>query len=324
LSSSGFSRKILIISRSFYPTNAPRAIRATELAKEFSRQGHKVTILTVRNDSYHTRFEKEYGVNIKDLGPIRFPEIDFTGRNDFVHLIGRILKRGLNLLFEYPDIELMYRVKQALASESGYDLLISIAVPHPIHWGVAWARKENTPIANTWVADCGDPYYGLENDSFNVPFYFAFIEKWFCRKTDFISIPFEGAKSAYFKEFHPKIRVIPQGLSFPELVNRKNKHENDIITFAYFGNIESYLHYARPFLETLNTIQQPFKFIVFTRRKDIFKQYLNLNTLRKCSIRDYVKRNRLFEELRHVDFFVHFPYRKGTQQSLKLVDYSYI
>ena len=33
-------KRILIVSRSFYPDNSPRAFRTAELSKEFARQGH--------------------------------------------------------------------------------------------------------------------------------------------------------------------------------------------------------------------------------------------------------------------------------------------
>ena len=35
-------------------------------------------------------------------------------------------------------------------------------------------------------------------------------------------------------------------------------------------------------------------------------------------------RYKLLEELSVVDFLVYFPYQKGTQKSLKLVDYNYL
>jgi hypothetical protein len=93
-------------------------------------------------------------------------------------------------------------VKKKLKTENAcYDLLISIAVPHTVHWGVAACRSTSHQIANTWVADCGDPYVGQENDSFKVPFYFSWVEKWFMRKADFISVPTNGAIAAYFPEF---------------------------------------------------------------------------------------------------------------------------
>lgn len=317
-------KKILVISRSFYPMNSPRSLRTTELVKEFARRGHEVTLLTVKKDEVHSSFEEEYGITIKDLGPLRLPEIELNGSSGATQLFKRAVRRGLLQLFEYPDIELMYRVKKAVEKESGYDLLISIAVPHPIHWGVAWARKKNHPIAKTWAADCGDPYYGLENDSFNKLFYFGWTEKWFCRKADYITIPFEGGHSAYFEEFHPKIRVIPQGLSFPEDIREDQQSKNDVITFAYFGNIQSYLHYAVPFLEKLNAVKQNFKFIVYTRNKDLFREKLDRKTLNKCEINNYVDRETLLNRLSGVDFLIHFPYQKDSQKSLKLVDYNFL
>ena len=316
-------KKILIVSRSFYPENSPRSHRTTELVKEFSRQGHDVTLLTVKNDSVHPSFEKKYGISIKDIGKLRFPKIDIRTFSGLNRLLRRAARRGLDLFLEYPDIELMYKVNKALKHESGYDLMISIAVPYPVHWGVAKARRENHQIAKIWVADCGDPYVGLENDSFKVPFYFSYVEKWFCRKADYITIPFEGARSAYFPEFESKIRVIPQGLSFPD-IERKGSSQNGLTTFAYFGNIESYLHYAVPFLQKLNRIEDNFRFIVYTQRRGIFEQNLTESTLKKCSIRDYIERDLLLQELNGVDFLVHFPYQKGTQKSLKLIDYLFL
>lgn len=315
---------ILIISRSFYPMNSPRSLRTTELVKEFARQGHEVTLLTVKNDEFHIPFEAEHGVTIKDLGPLRFPKIELGDSNGVMRLLKRVVRRGLLQLFEYPDIELMYRVQKALQKEANHDLMISIAVPYPIHWGVAKARSESHRIAKVWAADCGDPYYGLQNDSFNAPFYFSYIEKWFCQKADFITVPFEGAKSAYFEEFHHKMRVIPQGLSFPDKSNMDSESDNEVITFAYFGNIKSYLHYAIPFLEKLNAVEQDFRFIVYTREKKLFENTLDPETLNKCILRDYVERDVLLRELSNVDFLVHFPYEEETQKSLKLIDYNYL
>lgn len=318
-------KKILIVSRSFYPEQSPRSLRTTELVKEFARLGHDVTLLTIKNYDIHPSLEEEYGITIKDMGKLRFPDVQLTGMDGIKNLSIRAIKRGLQLFFEYPHIELLFKVSKALKKESGYDLMISIAAPYPVHWGVAKARSARHPIAKIWVADCGDPYVGRENDSFNVLFYFSFIEKWFSRKADFITIPFEGARSAYFEEFHPKIRIIPQGLSFPKQQNTDHTYSrNHDITFAYFGNIESYRHYAIPFLEKLNSVKKSFKFIIYTRRKDIFESHLDQQTLNKCLLMDYVERDVLLDQLSSVDFLVHFPYQKETQKSLKLIDYNYL
>src|SRR5690625_4360869 len=141
-------KKILIVSRSFYPINSPRSFRTTELVKEFVRQGHEVTLLTVKNDEFHIPFEKKYGVTIKDIGPLRLPNIKVDGSSGIGRGFKRILRRGFLQFLEYPDIELMYCIQKKLKTESGYDLMISIAVPHPVHWGVALARTDNHRISN--------------------------------------------------------------------------------------------------------------------------------------------------------------------------------
>lgn len=317
-------KKILLVSHSFYPANTPRSLRTTALAKEFARQGHEVTVLTVKDPAIHEPFAEAHGINIKDLGPLHFRAISISSGTGIRGIAKRALRRAMLLLLEYPDIELMFKVKKALKMESGYNLMITVAVPYPIHWGAAWARKPDHRIADIWVADCGDPYCGLENDSFTPPFYFSYIEKWFSRKADYISIPFEGARAAYFPEFYSKIKVIPQGLSFPEQLPFAEPAQNSIITFAYFGNVKSYVHYALPFIQELNAVENDFRFIVYSRDRAVFEQAVDQSTRKKCVFRDYVAREDLLHSLASVDFLVHFPYQKGTQKSLKLVDYAYL
>jgi len=195
------SKKILIVSAVFYPSISPRSMRTTELAKEFARQGHEVTLYLPESGYDYSDFLKEHPIRIKSLGKATFREIQVKGKGP-VRLLRRSLRRILGLLFEYPGIELMFKVSRRLRKESGYDMLISIAVPFTIHWGVARARSNRKPIAETWVADCGDPYMGDTTDSFKKPMYFKYVEKWFSRKADYITIPFEGARSAYYPEFH--------------------------------------------------------------------------------------------------------------------------
>lgn len=317
-------KKILLVSHSFYPVNSPRSLRATALAKEFARQGHKVTVLTVKDPAVHEPFAEEHGITIKDLGPLRFRAINISNCTGIRRFAKRVLRRTMLLLLEYPDIELMFKVKRVLKRESGYDLMITVAVPYPIHWGAAWARTYDHRIADVWVADCGDPYCGLENDSFSPPFYFSYVEKWFSRKADYIAIPFEGARVAYFPEFYSKIRIIPQGLSFPGQLPPAEPANKSMVTFAYFGNVKSYMHYAVPFIKELNAVEKDFRFIVYSKDRAVFEQALEPKARRKCVFRDYVAREDLLQSLASVDFLVHFPYKKGTQKSLKLVDYAYL
>ncbi|MEL7834379.1 hypothetical protein [Fodinibius sp. Rm-B-1B1-1] len=314
-------KNILIVSGSFFPVNSPRSFRTTELVKEFARQGHKVTLLTVKNDEYHIPFENEFGVTIKDLGPLNLPDINLNKGARVQKLGKRIIRRALYQLFEYPDIELMYRVKKALAFEKGYDLLISIAVPHPIHWGVAWAWREENPIAKTWVADCGDPYMGQTLDSFSKMFYFKYFEKNFCFKADYITVPIKEAKKAYYPEFRDKIRVIPQGFKFDDIeIDPADHQKNPVPTFAYAGGFIPGGRDPRAFLEYLTSIEWDFKFIIFTKNKNMVQPYLE-RANGNIEIRDYLPRKELLQFLSGMDFLINFENKTSLQLPSKLIDY---
>lgn len=316
------SKKILIICRSFYPEISPRSFRATELAKEFARQGHEVTVLFPNKGRDYSEFRKEHNINIKDLGKLKFKGIELKGKG-LELLIRRAVRRIMNLFFEYPDIELMFKVARALRNEKGYDLLISIAVPHPIHWGVARAWKKNQQIAKTWVADCGDPYMLARLDIFNKPFYFKYFEKNFCRKCDYITVPVESARKGYYSEFHQKIRVIPQGFRFDEIQLPEYKKINKYPTFAYAGSFIPGRRDPRPFLEYLSRLNMDFKFYIYTSHKNIltpFKKALNS----RLEIKKPVPRNELLKILATMDFLVNFDNNTDEQIPSKLIDYAII
>jgi len=313
--------KILIVSRSFYPTNTPRAFRTTELVKEFSRQGHDVTLLTLKKEDVHSGFEKEHGVEILHLGDLRLPVIDAKSTFKPLEYAKRAYKRAVYMLFEYPDIELMWKVKRKLSELEGFDLLISIAVPHPIHWGVAAARSGKQKIANTWIADCGDPYMGSDMDTFRKLFYFKYFEKAFCRKADFITVPIEGAIEAYYPEFHEKIRVVPQGFNFEEVAVNKNEYSgNQVPTFAYAGGLIPGLRDPRPFLDQLTKIKSEWKFIIYTRDKALIEPHMK-NAGAKIEVRDYIPRPELLQTLSKMDFLVNFENSSPKMMPSKLIDY---
>ena len=316
-------KKILIIGNSFYPENSPRAFRTTELAKEFARQGHKVTVLIPKIPSYHLPFEKEFDVEIKDLGKIKHNEIDITKGAKMFIFIKRILRRALLLFFEYPAIGFMFKVKRALKKECGYDLLISIAVPYPIHWGVAWARTKKNRIARIWVADCGDPFYLNPHDSFKKLFYFKYLEKWYSKKADFITLPFEGLKKHFFKEFDQKYRVIPQGFNLDEVHIYKKPIQNEILTFAYSGGFIKNNRDPRKFLDYLSNVKTPFRFIVYNEQLEFLQPYFT-KLGDKLIVKDYIPRKELLYELSKMDFLVNFEYDPTNQAPSKLIDYALV
>jgi len=295
-------KRILIVCRSFFPEISPRSFRATELAKEFARQGHDVTILFPTNGRDYTEFEKIYNVKIKDLGTLRFKPIQLNG-GGLLLLLKRALRRTLQVLFEYPDIQLMFMVAKALKNERGHDLLISIAVPHPIHWGVAKAWKKGNSIAKKWIADCGDPFMLARLDTFNKPFYFKYFEKCFCRKCDYLTVPFDDMKLQFYHDFRSKVFTIPQGFDFGEIKRYEGIIENRIPTFMYAGSIILGKRDLSLFLDFLSGLQRDFRFIVYTNQTQWYEKYkLLLND--RLELRKYIDRKDLIFEMSKVDFLI--------------------
>lgn len=308
-------KKILIVSKAFYPNLSPRANRTSQLALEFVRLGYDTTVLLPDLDvSFYKQYSEETKIKFQNLGVTKFKPFSGDG------LISRILNRLLLLLFEYPDIELAWMVNKALKKVTNFDLLITIAVPHPNHWGAAQVRKKKKGY-KVWVADCGDPYMGCRTDTFEKLFYFKYIEKDWCRKCDYIAIPEESTKYAFYDEFHPKIRIIPQGFNLDAVIIPAYT-KNPIPTFAYAGGLA--LHYRNPvpFLEFLSTLDIDFKFVMYTQSSipESFRNKLG----NKLVLLDYIPRSELLVVLSKMDFVVNFENNTSVQVPSKLIDYSII
>ena len=311
------TKKILVVTNGFYPENSPRSFRATELAKELARKGHQVTVITHPRPGVDA-FCNQNGIRFKSLGNLTWAEPTIKGRG-IVRLFWRILVRMSVLLLEYPKIQLVFLVKKALKTERGYDALISVAVPYPIHWGVAsiWSKK----IAKVWIADCGDPYMGQENDSFKPLFYFGWVEKWFCKKVDYLTVPTENSIGGYYSQFHPKIKVIPQGFRFEDIQLYQGEKDNSKLIFGYAGMFIPGRRDPSEFLQFLNSLSSaiPFEFHIYTTTPQFVLPYIKNTT--RIVLKDLVPREKLLYELSKMNFLVNFENVGNTQTPSKLIDY---
>lgn len=310
--------KIVIISRSIYPVIAPRPMRATELAKYFSKIGHDVTLYGVLGDFDYTRFTQDTGVEVKNIGKMRFATLNSDGKCR-ENVIDKILRRLLHRFLEFPDIELSWKMKGVLRKEKNVDLLITIAIPFPIHWGVAWAKsKLKDGFPKKWISDCGDPYMG---NSVHKPLpYFKYVESYWGRKTDYITVPIEEAKNAYSPALSDKIHVIPQGFDYSNINIDRDFKRNSIPHFAYAGVV--YRGYRDPdnFLKYLCTLDYDFRFIVYTKNDSVFGLYKD-QLGEKLIIRSYIPRDSLLFELSRMDFLINLVNSNSVQSPSKLIDY---
>lgn len=319
------NKKILIIANGFYPEQSPRAFRATELAKEFCRQGHHVTVMATQKENIQSLL-KEYPIRFINLGELKWkiPNVNKFGKAGAMY--NKALNRLMPLLLEYPKMEIFYKVRKKLKSEKdNYDVLISIAVPYPIHWGVAasWSQKKEDNIAPLWIADCGDPYCIQENDTFQPPFYFKWIERWFMRKADFISVPTDTSYKGYFPEFHPKLKVIPQGFRFED-INRQEIINDGVVRFGYGGSFALRRRDPKELLEFLTNLDKSvlFEFHVFTKNPNFVQRYASKDS--RIKLHPAVSRTQFLETLSTFHFVVNLANFGTAQTPSKLIDYAII
>lgn len=314
-------KKIVIVSRTIYPFNSPRSHRATELAKELARQGHDVTLYGVLGSYNYEEFEHEFSLKVRAIEGLIFSTLSSDGSKKPSTLV-KIGAKLFNKLLEFPDIELAFKMEKIIRNESNTDLIVSVAVPYPLHWGLAWVRYKFPSIfPKIWVADCGDPYMG--NKFKNRPFYFKYIERWFCEKCDYITVPVEEAKSGYYPEFRNKIKVIPQGFRLDEVKIPEFRNDNSVITFIYAGTFYEGIRDPTALLEYLSALEIPFIFKVFTKNKKFLKPYEE-KLKNKLFIYDYIPRKDLLIEMSQADFLINFSNGTEVQSPSKLIDYALV
>lgn len=315
--------KVVIISQNCYPYISPRANRATELAKEFARQGHNVILYALLGGCNYDAFSSETKVSVRNLGVSKYGLEDnaqHKKRNVFFKAFERLLGR----YFDFPRCEMTKLVYHALKSENSIDLLITIAFPHSIHLGAARFRKKHPKVINTWIADCGDPF--MLNPHAHLPWYFEYVEKKWSRLCDFITIPIEEARNAYYPEFSDKIQVIPQGFDFV------NNHLSDYVpnkvpTFAFSGIFYEKLRDPHAFFDYLCTIEKDFKFVIYIKDTPYYRSAFHLNEYQqklgnRLEIHDFIPRSELLFELSKMDFLINIRNVSGVQQPSKLIDYA--
>ncbi|MBP6128161.1 hypothetical protein [Flavobacterium sp.] len=310
---------ILLICKDLYPLQHPRSFRATELVNEIHSRGHQLQVVCCMSTLDFNEYKKQYpNVSILNLGDVSsILNHSFFQKNKFLY---RVFDKVLYYFLLYPYIKLMFRVRHFLINnKEKHDLLITIAHPYSIHWGAAFARnRKNGLFPSKWIADCGDPFMG--NKIAPPPFYFSVLEKLFCKKADKIAIPVEVARKAYYKEFHQKIEIIPQGFNFSNIQLEKYV-KNTIPTFIYAGVFYKGKRDPRPFLDYLSKLDKDFRFIIYTSNDSLLSDY-KIKLQGKLIIKNFIPRSEILKELSKADFLLNIENETSNQVPSKLIDYS--
>lgn len=307
------TKKIIIISQVLFPSLLPRAHRTTELAKELSKKGCDVTVYALLGNYDYSLFTQETGVKVKNLGNSKLGLV-----NSDEHFGGNLLTKAFNhFCGRYlwtPDRELIPMVKRAICSENEIDCLITIAVPHVIHYA---ASKSRLDMVKRWIADCGDPF--MLNPFSKHPKRFEKYERNWCEKCDYITVPVTEAIKGYYPEYAAKIRVIPQGFDF-EGTKIAEYVRNDVPTFAYIGAVYPGNRDPKLLLEYLCSLKQNFKFIIYGASWHYFEPYKQFLG-EKLVFGGRMPRERLIFELSKCDFLINLNNKSGVQIPSKLIDY---
>ena len=315
-------KKILIISEHIFPKQTPRAHRATELAIQLAKIGYHVTLCAVLGSYDYTFFQKKYKLNVLNLKLIWQYAPNTSDLKSKRYFLDKILSKLFHKSFEYPLIEIYFKIPQLLNKIAKQDVLISIAVPHQIHWGCARAKKKYPEkFPKKWIADCGDPYYNNGNSE-KYREKFKKMEHFFCKNANFITVPVSSAIKSYFHKYESKIKVIPQGFNFQMTEKIKLKTINKIPTFAYCGNFFSGYRDPSIFFEFLLKTKFNFKFLIYTDHTSLIAKYLLL-LKDKIEIRPTIMRKQMIKEIKKMDFLVNIEnINLPGQKPSKLIDYA--
>jgi hypothetical protein len=284
-------------------------------------KGHKVTLLLPYNSKTQEgmAFANENNIKLEFFGPLNWqPFVKSKILGDWNRKFGRLLF----LLFEYPNIEIYFKLLKYLKRiNKKYDLVLSIAVPHENHWAVAKIQSKK-PIAKTWIADCGDPFVGNKLESIAPPFYFKALENSFLKYANYVTVPTHGAIEAYNKKYQNKLKVVPQGFSFKGIELGEYIKNPSKIKFAYAGSISlKGIRNPLNFIEYLLTLDLNFEFHVFSKQANSLKDLADRSSGRLI-LHNGIPRSELLIKLSVMDFLVNLDNGATTASPSKLIDYS--
>jgi len=316
--------KIHILTGHFYPQLHPRAFRANELALEFARRGHDVTVTNCwRIDGFdYDAYAKEQCIKVKNL------DILHSGMNNLVGSAKQPSYRK-GLLNTWKNYLLagsfFYRgplIGKKLVIDDDTDLVIALATPFTCLYGLSYYARKN---GKKWVAigDSGDPFYGSRQTPKAI--WFKYIERRAYKQFDFLTIPTENAIPLYAPMIKKeKIKIIPQGFRMDNLKLYEGERSLPV-KFAYAGVF--YWDIRNPeflfkYLEGLKDVS--FEFNVYMRGVDarletVLEKYPTVKSM--MNIRYSLPHDELLYELSKMHFLINIENLSNTQMPSKLIDY---
>ena len=322
--------KIHIICGLFYPELHPRAFRATELALEFVRRGHQVTVsLNKTLDGFdYESYIKQSGVKINRMG------IQHGGLNEAA-VVTKIQNRSV-LYRKFYEVTAYLtgrsifirsrKIAGKMCVDSDVDMIIAISTPFICILGTSYyLRKHHFKDSCVMIADSGDPFYYSKQN--NLAPWFKVVERNAYKQFDYLTIPVETAMPGYNRLIpESKIRIIPQGFNMNSLRLFKGEHQKPV-KFAYSGVFYMDIRNPEFLFAFLDKQTSDYEFHWFMRYEDpaftnMLEKYPNLKA--KTIKRVALGRDELLYELSRMDFLLNLENTSNTQLPSKLIDYGMV
>jgi len=344
--------KIILASYRFYPENTPLAFRTFELAKEFARQKHSVSIYIPDYDFDYSTMEQRYHFKIKKvrtgflfnrnakkrwfntekkqikeyLERLKSNRSWIKDVKQIKNVISKYVKKSLRYVLPEGHIwEYSIRLKKALLSEAeSCDMIISISYPFPVHIGVASALRSKPQLAKVSVAEFEGPFYYYRYTP--KTFYFKMIEKSIVWEFNYIVVPTKKAVNTYLVyKGEDKIKVIPQGFDFSDVKTAYYK-PNKVPTFIFAGAFYKGINNPSLLFEHLVELDLPFRFIVYARPQSdetfkILKHYMK-KMGDKLIVKPAIPRIECIYELSKADFLINADAISPNHSPSKIIDYA--
>jgi hypothetical protein len=323
-------KKILLVCYDFYPEISPRSFRAFELAKEFSRLGNDVTVIIPQNDYDYKDIINKFKIKIIKIKrgyllnkniKLNESKLQRKKKKKNISLVYKLFK--YTYLYMHPNgrkFEYFWPLFIYLKKEKNkYNLTISIAQPISTHLGIALAKIFNKNFAGVTVADYGDPF----SFASYAKAYYKYLEKFYLRFFDYISIPIPSALDAfeYFK-IDSKIKVIPQGIDMSR-IKLSSYEKKEIPYFAYAGIFYEDIRNPKILFEFLLNVKNDFRFVIYTHENSLefIQSYID-DLQEKIIIRPFIPRETCIKELSTYDFLINIQNIYTIQSPSKLIDYA--
>lgn len=316
--------KITILTGVFYPTIHPRAFRSNELAKEFARQGHSVTVVNLRTvpDFDYKAYEEENNIKIINLGVFKESNLaKLAAKKSTYTWWGRKKRYYIEYLLNGKLFRYGPRIAADLDCLKGSDLVIALSTPFPVHYGYyRYVKKHGRDFVT--ILDSGDPFYYSKQTKRAI--WFKYIEKNVYKHCDYLTIPTENAISLY-SPIIPlnKIRIIPQGFNMKNVKLYAGSFEGSV-KIAYAGVFYWGIRNPEFIFRALEDTDVDYEFYLFLRYEDarleeVLQDYPNLKS--RMRIKLCVPHDDLLYELSKMDFLINIENLSNTQMPSKLIDY---